>query len=137
MTSEKLTITLSIDGDMIEAEGYVYDTCPGSIKSAISRTNKAYIEALDEAKGNGTLMQIAWREFLRYAMLALIPDLKPAYADTISGNEEKSLQILRFLGAVPPADEAAERDGEADAAPPLITESSTPTSSEPSALTTT
>jgi hypothetical protein len=137
MTSEKLPIEMEFDGEKRIVEGYVYDTCPGTVKSAISRINKQHTEAMKEAAGDWWLEQIASREFTKYALLALIPDLKPDLADLISGNEDKSLQILRFLGALPETDEAAERDGEAEAAPPLITAPSTPTSSEPSALTTT
>lgn len=131
LTPEMLPIPLARDGEPEMLLGYVFGKrCPGSVKAALAQYGQKRSEQLsiaESANDNG-LAEAAWRDYLRSALMALIPKgLTFEEADVLAGDDETALGILRFLKAW--SDAPVEGDGEAEVADPLTPAGSSLTSS--------
>jgi hypothetical protein len=122
--------------------------CPGSAKGLVSAARKEYREStglgtmvpkIDPETGepqraeDGTDIMvsgfveddIAWFRMLRNLLTAVVPGLSDKEADILSGDDEKTLDILRGLGWWPKAEEVVE-PGESKGEPVPITDTSSP-----------
>lgn len=132
------------DGELVAEDvvlqGYVYGPrCPGLVKAECAAAEEKRRAVFADPAATGADREVAWINFLRSYIVALVPGISFGDADMLAGGQTAAIMLLRGLSAIVDATPGteAESDGETEAAPPLTTASSSPISSEPSGLTTT
>jgi hypothetical protein len=87
-------------GKEVVLRGYVVGRgCPGMVKAQLTKADDARREAMIQPDGTVKYDEAAWREYLRDALLALIPGLEWIEADLFAGDDAKALNALRYLDA--------------------------------------
>lgn len=150
-TPDMMEIPITRNGERVMLKAYRNTLrCPGSTKGLVSAARRDWKEATNAGSpeypkldGNGAPMvdqdgnpvmtsdyepdDMAWFRMLRNLLDAVIPDLTPREADNLSGDEDKTLDILRALDWWPKANAKPESgEGEAKGEPALTTEASSP-----------
>lgn len=101
--------------------------CPGTVKGMVSAARREYREATALGTEQYSPDDYAWFRLLRNLLTAAIPGLSEAEADLLSGDDDRSLGILRALEWWPKADaEADESEGEATGEQAPTTATSSP-----------
>lgn len=100
--------------------------CPGTVKGLISAARREYREATALGTDDYEPDDQAWFRLLRNLLTAAIPGLSENEADVLSGDDERSLGILRELDWWPKADAEPTDEGEAAGEETPITAASSP-----------
>lgn len=123
---QTVTLTAFVDGPR----------CPGYVKALVAKARDRYsaVVYVDGPDGERTFTDdpVAWDDYLRTVLLAVVEGLTSPEAEVLAGNQALAVETLRALGWVRSvADDAApEADGEAAAAT-STTGASSPDSPQP------
>lgn len=100
--------------------------CPGTVKGLVSAARREYREATALGTDDYEPDDQAWFRLLRNLLTAAIPGLSENEADVLSGDDERSLGILRALEWWPKEDEQAAAEGEVSGEKEPTTATSSP-----------
>jgi hypothetical protein len=111
--------------------------CPGYVKARVAKARQAYsmlvyVDGPPDEDGNRARIfqddELAWDEYLRETLLAVIEGLLAPEAEVLAGNQVLAIDTLKALGWVRQDAEDAPPEGAGEAAAPSTTAGSSPDS---------
>lgn len=135
LVPERRPVAILRDGERVVLMGYVDSpSCPARVVAGQQGARRRWLRATtvpDGEERDEELAALAWADFVRATLMAVVPGLEYDEADVIAGNPDRYESVLRHLewwkdGTSDDAGPAPEADGESPSTGDGFSPSSTP-----------